>query len=453
MSEIRLDYSAPRGSMKIMHAVNNAPAGSTVRRAMNNYEAFRVAGIPYMRNHDASFYSGYCGEHAVDVHRIFRNFDADECDPASYDFEMTDRYVKSVADVGGETFYRLGSAIEHDKKEGTFPPKDFGKWARICEHIIRHYNEGWADGYHYGLTYWEIWNEPDCRNADGSNPCWQGTDEQFVELYLTAHRHLKACFPHLKIGGPAFCSTWNDAYNKKLFSAMKAAGLKPDFFSFHGYRNNPRTFHDDGEKAYAVMKEYGWEADTELILNEWNYVRGWLGDDYVYSIRTIKGLKGSSFIAGTMAVGQDSRLTMMMYYDARPCGWNGMFDTTFLTPLKGYYPFYMYNQLYRMGTEVTAETDDDTLYVTAAKTADTAKGEGKAGFMATYYTDNDTAPAKEVTLSLSGLTAGDKCVSYYLLDEQNDMTLYRTERVTADNFTVTLNFGLYSTWFVKIEEQ
>ena len=26
------------------------------------------------------------------------------------------------------------------------PPKDYAKWARICEHVVRHYNEGWGWG-------------------------------------------------------------------------------------------------------------------------------------------------------------------------------------------------------------------------------------------------------------------------------------------------------------------
>ncbi len=37
------------------------------------------------------------------------------------------------------------------KKHGTIPPADFNKWAIICEHIIRHYNEGWADEYLYSI--------------------------------------------------------------------------------------------------------------------------------------------------------------------------------------------------------------------------------------------------------------------------------------------------------------
>ena len=69
----------------------------------------------------------------------------------------------------------LGNRIEHESKRyGSIPPKDPAKWARICEHIIRHMNEGWAGGHHYGIEYWEIWNEPDV------NPqCWDGPVEEF----------------------------------------------------------------------------------------------------------------------------------------------------------------------------------------------------------------------------------------------------------------------------------
>lgn len=36
---------------------------------------------------------------------------------------------------------------------------------------------------------------------DGSNPCWQGTKEQFWDLFEIAAKHLKKTFPDLKIGG------------------------------------------------------------------------------------------------------------------------------------------------------------------------------------------------------------------------------------------------------------
>ncbi len=447
MSNLKADISKNLGKMKIMHSVNNVPTGETTRCAdnMSNFKYFREAGIPYCRSHDAAFYSGYCGEFAVDVHRIFRNFDADENDPASYDFEYTDKYVKAAADGGAEVFYRLGASIEHKKKVGTYPPKDFLKWARICEHIIRHYNEGWADGYSYGIEYWEIWNEPDIYHADGTNPCWQGTPEQFIEFFTTALKHLKACFPDLKIGGPAFCHCLNDNNNHMLFDALQKEGLALDFFSFHGYKNTPKKYISDGERAYDLLCEYGRQGKTELILDEWNYARGWTGDEYIHSIRAIKGLKGSSFVAGAMACGQASKIDHMMYYDARPCSWNGMFDTTFLTPLKGYYPFKMYGEMYRMGTQIETVSDDEHVFAVGAK------GENTAAIMLTYFDEADDAPqSKDIEISLSGLGDGEKKIEYYLLDEERDMELFRTNKTSAATLKTTLETKIYSTWFVKI---
>ncbi len=447
MSAIQIDFSAPCGKVKPMHAVNNAPVGSIRAEYFSNAAEFRRAGIPYCRNHDAAFYAAYGGEYTVDVHNIFRNFDADVNDPASYDFRMTDRYVKSVADVGAETFYRLGSKIEHDVKYGTYPPKDFRKWAEICEHIILHYNEGWADGFHYDLQYWEIWNEADCYVADGSNPCWQGTEEEFIEFYITAHTYLKAKFPHLKIGGPTFCTTFNDPYLRRLFTAMKEAGQKPDFYSFHGYLKTPDWMRTMGNKAYSVMQEFGWEKDTELILDEWNYIEDWAGEGFVASVRAIKGLKGASFTAACMIEAQKSPIDMLMYYDARPCTFNGMFDSTYFKPLKGYYPFAMFGDLYRMGETVSASSDDKDVYVIAAKDGGTA-----AGFMATYYEFPNMQGEKDVTVSLDNIPAGTKKLQYYLLDDTHDMTLVREDTLTTGTAAVTVNlhFDLFTTVFVKL---
>ena len=134
MTELNIDLTKTAGKIKPMNAVNNGPVGGEARDS-GNFMLYKEAEIPYARNHDAAFYSDYGGEFTVDVHNIFRNFDADENDPSSYIFEPTDKYIKMTAAAGTETFYRLGSKIEHGFKYGTYPPKDFLKWAKICEHI------------------------------------------------------------------------------------------------------------------------------------------------------------------------------------------------------------------------------------------------------------------------------------------------------------------------------
>jgi len=440
MKTLDLDFTKVKGKIKIMNAVNNGPSGSAVR-GTGNIEAYRALEIPYARNHDASFYSPYGGEHTVDVHRIFKNFDADENDPKSYAFEATDGYVKNTFDVGTKVFYRLGASIEHGYKYGTYPPKDFAKWARICEHIIRHYTEGWADGFKYDIEYWEIWNEPECRNADGSNPCWQGTDEQFIDFYETAARYLKKTFPHLKIGGPAFCSSYMDSGLRKMFFEALAERKFPlDFYSFHGYLKDPSKVYALSDAATKAFADYGLPL-PELIYNEWNYVREWRGEQYKYSRKMSKKLKGASLIAGAMAAGQRSDIDMLMYYDARPGAWCGIFDTDTLDPTKPYYTFYMFKELRRLGDYVET-ADPDEIFSCAASN-------GKDGaILLTAFNDDDDATIGELKLNVAG-RKGRTRVEYYLLDEEHDAKLVREETFSSESFALYIDMKLYDTYLIK----
>ena len=202
MEILRLDPAVSAGAFKPMNAVNNGPVHK--RHANDQYRdnlaAYRAANIPFARNHDASFCNDYGGQYSVDISAVFPDFDADVEDPASYDFACTDEYIAVTLEAGTETFYRLGQKIEHEiKKHHIHPPKDYRKWAQICEHIIRHYNEGWADGFRYGIRYWEIWNEADldARPDRPNKRTWSGTPEEYFALYEVTAKHLKACFPQM----------------------------------------------------------------------------------------------------------------------------------------------------------------------------------------------------------------------------------------------------------------
>ena len=87
MAHITVDFSRTIGPVKPMHSVNNGPA---VTRGLGNFEAYRDAGFPFARTHDAAFCPSYGGQHGVDIINIFPDFDRDENDPASYDFDLTD---------------------------------------------------------------------------------------------------------------------------------------------------------------------------------------------------------------------------------------------------------------------------------------------------------------------------------------------------------------------------
>ena len=417
MSTVKINYSKTMGNIKIMHAVNNGPVVAGKDQTRGNEISYRAARIPYARVHDAAFHAGYGGEHTVDVHAIFPDFNADVNDPASYDFACTDHYMKQIIEYGAEPFYRLGSKIEHGvKKYGTIMPPDFQKWAEICEHIIRHYNEGWANGFNYNIKYWEIWNEPDLDPDDSTNKrCWSGTEVDYANFYMVAAKHLKSCFPNLKIGGPA--SAGDEAWMERFLQRITENGndIPMDFFSWHWYWTEPSDVSVKATRIRKLLQKYGY-GDVESILNEWNYVRCWT-KEFVYSIKQIIGYKGAAFTSAVMCAMQNNPdVDMLMYYDARPTAFNGLWDMYTYDELKGYYAFYTFANLYDLGTQVEHSSDDENIYVVAAKNGE------KVGAVVTYYAENDNENGKIVEINVEG--ADMSKAKIFLVDESKSYTPY-----------------------------
>jgi len=419
MSKITVNFDRIVGKVKPMHAVNNGPQRAGSDQTRGNMNTWIEAGIPYARNHDASFCASYGGEHSVDTGNIFPDFDADVNDPASYDFLLTDIYCQTIQEGGTKVFYRLGSKIEHwAKKYGTLPPKDFKKWAQICEHIIMHYTEGWANGYHWDIEYWEIWNEADLDPDDSTNKrTWGGTEAEFFELYRLTALHLKKRFPHLKIGGPAIAGNmeWADRF---LASMSEGERVPIDFFSWHRYLIDPKKMVSRENEIRELLTKYGY-TDTESICNEWNYVKNW-DTLFVYSIEQIISMKGAALNSACMLACQQSTMDMLMYYDARidTC-FNGLFDFYTLRPLKGYYGIKMFNELYKLGQSAYCDIDGDDIYAAAAKDA-----EGNQAVMLCHYTDDDEDhESRTVSLQLMG---GANSYEVFLLDKDHNMESMKT---------------------------
>ena len=417
MDTLHFDLSRNDGPFKILNATNGGPwhkrhANDQYR---SNFADYKAARFPYSRNHDSAMCSIYGGPYSHDITCIFPCFDADPYDPASYDFACTDEAVQVCLDAGTETFFRLGQTIEHQiKKHGTLPPKDFHKWAVICEHIIRHYNEGWADGMHLNLQYWEIWNEPDLDPDDSPNKrTWGGTKAQFFDLYEIAAKHLKKCFPQYKIGGPALAGKLDWA--EDFLCEMQKREVPIDFFSWHIYCKEPSKMVDRAEKMDALLKKYGY-GNAESILNEWNYVRGW-EEDFGYSIMAVHGIKGGTFAMACISAAQHAPVDMLIYYDTRPSGFNGVFDYYSYKPLKGYYAMYWYGMFYDLEKSVKAENDIENIYSLCGVDAD-----GKAMAIVTHYSENDDAQSKTVSLDFGR----EGQYEIYLLDAEHDGELIKT---------------------------
>ena len=378
-ARLEIDFDSERGAIKPLHGVNNAPVRVNGKQGQDE---FKSAGIPFVRTHDTAYSFG--GTHYVDIPNVFPNFDADETNPANYDFAYTDAYLKPIVAAGCKLFYRLGVTIENNwrvKAYNIFPPKDYAKWARICEHVVRHYNEGWADGFHWNIEYWEIWNEPE-------NPAmWQGTKEQFFELYRVAANHLKATFPQIKIGGYAGCGfyTVDDAKRREesafyrsfvewfedFCRYVQAPETKApiDFFSWHLYVSQDWPVDRIATHAAYVRKTLdaaGLEK-TESIFNEWNVFRG-DRKDQLEKFENCKTHVGAANTAAAFCVMQNTSIDKAMYYDACPTRvYCGLFTFPGHRTTPCYEAFRAWNELAKLGTAYEVTCDEKGLYAAAAK--------------------------------------------------------------------------------------
>ena len=428
MSKITVNLSKSIKPMKPMHAGGQPPilGASDIM-----FHYLTEAGIPYSRLHDVG--GAFGSNRFVDIPNIFRDFDADENDPANYDFTFTDHLVNNLVKANVEPYFRLGVTIENQcaiKSYYIYPPKDYAKWARICEHIIMHYTEGWADGFNHKITYWEIWNEPE------NTQMWQGTAEQYYELYDVAAKYLKSRFPHLKFGGYASCgfyaiapikdedpSTGNHAWHEMLveffhgfMKYIKEHNSPIDFFSWHSYASTERTVKMDAW-LHNQLSYYGY-AELETHLNEW--------DPYAEERGTAHH---SAEVAAMMIALQHGHTDMCCIYDMRATYgvYTPLFSTETQKPRTAYYSMVAFNRLYRLGMQIDTVCDTDRLYTLAASNGK------KHALMISNLTGGD------LPLTIEGASLSD--AYFYVLNQDNLLSWAPNAGIIGNNDVVLVEWS------------
>ncbi len=189
-------------------------------------------------------------------------------------------------------------------------PRDLGQWAAFVADGLRHHLD------RYGaqeLRSWrfECWNEP---NLGGF---FDGTREQFFQLWSATWRAVKSVDPALQIGGP---STARAEWIPEFLDWADRDGTPPDYLIAHVYNNdsesNPLSpfdgpavdrVKDSPHFASGVIRgtrklldARGWQG--EIHWNEWG--RSWFPHD-----APRESAHEAAFIVKTMAdVSQDGDL-------------------------------------------------------------------------------------------------------------------------------------------------
>ncbi|MBQ6914307.1 MAG: right-handed parallel beta-helix repeat-containing protein [Kiritimatiellae bacterium] len=408
---VKVDFAALAGRIKPVNGVGQPPIQGYTGYGMFHY--LKEAGIPYSRLHDVG---GAFGKNIfVDIPSLFRDFDADETDPKNYDFAFTDLMLEQLVANGVEPYFRLGVTIENRADVRAYrvlPPKDYAKWARICEHVVRHYTEGWAGGYKWKISHWEIWNEADGHETPETNCMWRAPFSEYCRFYDVAAKHLKAKFSHLMIGGYAGCGFYavtktrhhvqNTGRYSHLFQCfhdfvayVREHRSPLDFFSFHCY-DDPVNAGKQNEYVRRYLDANGFEK-TELSLNEWMPFT---------AIQQTGSARQAALIAAMVAVMQNGPIDDAAIYDAK-CGpgvYSPFFDPATRKPRRAYWVYYAFNELRQLKNAVRVEGCPSGVYAVAA---DDGEGTG-AIFLA-----NTSRAARPVAFDFGGREA----VSCRVVDE------------------------------------
>jgi xylan 1,4-beta-xylosidase len=290
LRKIMVDAAMTIGTLRSFQGVDGAPGpgghkpenftfgGWNMRDDIDASAGYRLAGIDLVRTHDgygrgdvdAKFETAQAPGGALisanrDALALFPDPAADPDNPQSYRFGPTDELIRSIKKVGAEVLFRLGRSEGADPT----PPADFDRYAAIAKHVVLHYNRGWANGFHYGIRYWEVWNEPDLGKL-----FWSGTEQQYFELYRRIAHGVKEADPRALAGAPAIAKpNDNTPYRDEFMRQVRSTHTPLDFYSWHWYAtdsNDPLDFTRIAQDMRRRLDGLGLPA-TKSLLTEWNY--------------------------------------------------------------------------------------------------------------------------------------------------------------------------------------
>ena len=438
---ITIDFLDTMGRFKPVNGVNGGP----FNYGMHSYditEYHAQAGFSTTRLHDAN----WPHPDVVDVNTIFPIPDADPDDPNNYLFKKTDDYIAPIIKNGSEVIYRLGVSIEHYTKYFNHPPQDYDKWAKVCVNIIKHYNEGWADGFKYNIKYWEVWNEPDITSM------WSAPLERYFELYEKVSKAIKAHDPSLKVGGPAATDvTDSSALTRPFLKFCRDKSLALDFFSWHLYPNRAEDFLKHGTLARNVLNEFGFNQ-TESFVDEWHYMTSWKSlvprDSQDTTVRAsfskTVGVEAAAFAAAVLIQLQDYPIDMANFYCADYSPWS-MFDT-YGIPSKVFFSFKAFNELVRSAGRVACkQTGNDKNIVVAASLSDSRNS-------GTILVSNPSTTSKTYSVVIKNFPVhGDLIADIKRIDRKNNLGFSQSRSISAISSGLKLNVPANSVCLIKLK--
>ncbi len=427
---IAVDSSSEKGVVRRINGLNNAAPlsyifGSARRDLTEQLKALNCAAI---RFHDVVLENP--GLELVDISRVFPNGHADLDDSKNYHFEATDDYVANAIATGCDRIeFRLGESIEHSRKQyAVHPPADPERWAEICCHIISHYNEGWANGFHHNIIDWSIWEEPDTVPL-----LFTGTVEDYCNLYCVTAKMIKERFPAVRVGGPNCCGgNWD--LMTQLLKQCRASGAPLDFLACTNYSREPDELIGLVRLMRELLDEHGF-LSTEVHISEWHYgpqdwndIHGDVAPEtHVAALAEIAGSNGGAFTASSLIGFQDVPIDMSYYYCCCLNCW-GLFDESSRVPTASYYAMRAFGDIARYRTRLATDAHP----VPAVRVLAASNGEMKMAVLISCF----KAGAMNLNIDFTDSTLDDCMVQ--VLDATRSLEAEAPDAVRVDGSRLTI---------------
>lgn len=421
---IDVDYSRTIGKIRSLQGINAGPLPQRPLEAPL-LEQYKRIGVNYVRTHDV--------RGAFDINVIFPDFQADPSKESSYTFKSTDLQVEAIRSVGAEVFYRLGYSWGGPSDV----PSDYGKFAEICKHIVMHYNQGWANGFKYGIRYWEIWNEPDIKIF------WKGTPEQYFKLYDTVARALKAVDTGVRVGGPALAG--RREFLEGFLQYCKTSKSPLDFVSWHIYTagRGPHLVAEAANEVQNLLKRYGFE-NVENFLTEWNIYADSANHNEFWNAR------GAAWTASALIYLQDTPVSGALRYRGNAGGKEGRGFGLFYDNgefKKTAFAFLAMNRMLETPVRLACNGSNDAGFATLA-------GRSDGGNIVRVLVSNFDSYYEEFTLALRNLPWQGRAVrcEVYLIDETNNLTLVdKFEQTQTGALTISRKIASSCIYLISLE--
>ena len=396
------------GSFKHLTS-SNLDAGS-ISSPYNVVSESHNAGIDMVRTHDYHT--------AFDMHVVFPDTSRNPLDPTAYDFHTTDSIVATILNSNFNIYYRLGESFEMTPIYN-HPPADMEKWSQVALQIVKHYNDGWNNGFHLNIKYWEIWNEPDIPQF------WSGTAAQYAHLYSLTASKIKAFDPSSKVGGPTLANFCNSSFVKTFLDTIMQNNIPLDFFVYHVYQiMNPYNYRVFNQFAEEKLATYGLN-NTEIYISEWNpYIVS-------FSVPSLWGNDSTALNAATTISAinylQDSEIDKMFRYDTR--SWYfGMFSVD-RTPKASAMALYALNSLMSNADRISTVGSDScgTTIIAGQKNDNSVE----------VIIANNSSVENGYQLQFNNMLASDLYqYTIYRIDSANHYESVKTGTITAQQNTI-----------------